>query len=477
MIEQATNAFSLTRSVPANVEAEQMLIGAVLVNNETMNRVAEFLRPEHFYEPIHQKIYRAINSLLDKGISASPTSMQSMLGNDEQFVNIGGAEYLGRLVTISMTVVNIYDYGRIIYDLAMRRELISIGENIVNTAYDSAIDHDSSTQIEEAEHKLFGLASEGLSDRGFMKIKDSISLSLDMINKAMKSDDHITGISTGLIDVDKKLAGFHNSDLLILAGRPSMGKTALAINLAINACRALKEKFKVDDGAMPSVGFFSLEMSSEQLTTRLLSMQTSIDSASLRSGRVGEEHYNILRNEAIELSNLPFFIDDTPALTISGIRTRARRMKRKHNLAILFVDYLQLIRGSSKSDNRVLEISEITQGLKALAKELNIPIIALSQLSRAVEQREDKRPMLSDLRESGAIEQDADIVMFIYREEYYLARKEPEVGTPQHTEWFEKLNKVHNLAEVIVAKHRNGPIGIVQLFYDPSYSRFGNFQH
>lgn len=466
----------LFRVAPSNVQAEQMFIGAVMINNEALNRAIEFLRPEHFYEPIHQKIYAAINTIIDKGISASPTSLKSMLINDAQFEQVGGADYLGKLATIAMTVINVYDYGRIIYDLAMRRNLIAIGEDIVNIAYSSGIDNSASEQIEDAEHQLFSLASEGVNERGFANIRDSIVVSMEAISQAMRSDDHITGITTGLIDLDKKLLGFHNSDLLVLAGRPSMGKTALAINLALNACRALKSKHRTDT-QMPSVGFFSLEMSAEQLTTRILSMHTSIDSSSLRSGRVGEEHYNELRKQAMEISTLPFFIDDTPALSISGIRTRARRMKRKHNLSILFIDYLQLIRGSSHTENRTLEISEITQGLKALAKELNIPIIALSQLSRAVEQREDKRPMLSDLRESGAIEQDSDIVMFIYREEYYLTRKEPEAGTPQHTEWFEKLNQVHNLAEIILAKHRNGPIGIVQLFYDASYSRFGNYQH
>lgn len=462
------------REAPANVQAEQMLLGAVMINNEVLNKVGEFLRPEHFYEQVHQKIYAAINSIIDKGISASPVSLKSMLSNDSQFEQVGGSEYLSKLATIAMTVINAYDYGKIIYDLALKRNLIDIGEEIVNVAYDSSLDHSASEQIEEAEHRLFNLASEGISDRGFINMKDSVSLSLSQINKAMKSSDHITGITTGYVDLDKKLSGFHNSDLLILAGRPSMGKTAFAINLAINAAQAVKAR----DGGIPSIGFFSLEMSAEQLTTRILSMQTSIDSSSLRSGRVGEEHYNKLRQEAMELSALPFFIDDTPALTISAIRTRARRLKRKHNLGILFIDYLQLIRGSSKSsgENRTLEISEITQGLKALAKELGIPIIALSQLSRAVEQREDKRPMLSDLRESGSIEQDADIVMFIYREEYYMARKEPAMGTPQYSDWLEKLNRVHNLAEILVAKHRNGPIGTVQLFYDASHSRFGNLE-
>jgi replicative DNA helicase len=467
---------NLERNVPANIQAEQMLLGTVLINNESLNRVADFLKAEHFYEPIHQKIFEAINHIIYKGISASPISLHSMLGNDEQFQYVGGSEYLSKLITMSMAVVNIREYARIVHDLAIKRSLIIIGENIVNEAYSSGIDNGASEQIEQAEQHLFNLASEGIVDRGYMHMKESINLSLDMINLAMQSDDHITGTSTSLVDLDKKLSGLHKSDLIILAGRPSMGKTAIALNLAINSCKELVKKHKIEDGPMPSVGFFSLEMSSEQLTTRILSMHTSIDSSSLRSGRVGEEHYNQLRNEANELSKLPFFLDDTPALTISAIRTRARRMKRKHNLSVLYIDYLQLIRGSGSSENRVQEISEITQGLKSLAKELNIPVIVPSQLSRAVEQREDKRPMLSDLRESGSIEQDADIVMFIYREEYYLARKEPEIGTPQHAEWFEKLNKVHNVAEIIIAKHRNGPIGTVELFYEPSYSRFGNYQ-
>jgi len=466
---------TLLRAAPANVQAEQMVIGAVMINNESLNRVSEFLRPEHFYEPIHQKIFNAINVILDKGISASPVSLKSMLGSDEQFEQIGGGEYLAKLATIAMTVINIYDYGRIIYDLYLRRQLISIGEDIVNTAYSAGLDNSALQQIEHAEHDLFAIASEGLSDKGFIDMKESVGQSLEMINRAMKSSDHITGISTGLMDMDRKLSGFQNSDLVIIAGRPSMGKTAFAMNFALNSCHSLLSKHK--DGPPPAVGFFSLEMSSEQLTTRILSMQTNLDSSALRSGRVGEEHYNQLRKEATELSKLPLFIDDTPALSIAAIKTRARRLKRKHNLGILFIDYLQLIRGSSNNvENRVLEISEITQGLKALAKELNIPVIALSQLSRAVEQREDKRPMLSDLRESGSIEQDADIVMFLYREEYYLTRKEPTPGTPQHSEWFEHLSKVHNLAEVIIAKHRNGPVGIVQLFYDASHSKIGNYE-
>lgn len=468
-----------SKTAPYNIQAEQMLLGAVMVNNEVLNRVTEFLKSDHFYEPIHKKIYEAINVIIEKGISASPVSLANMFSGDEQFKFIGGSDYLGKLAIFATTVINAGDYGKIIYDLAVKRQLILVGEEIVTSAYNSGIDYSASEQIEAAEAKLFNLASEGLSEKGFMSLGDTILNSISSIDRAMKSPDHITGTTTGFVDLDNKLSGFHNSDLVILAARPSMGKTALLINFAMDACRSLYEKHKnKGKGELPAVGVFSLEMSAEQLATRMLSMNTKIDSSALKSGKVNEQHYNELRKQAQFMSELPFYIDDTPALTISAIRTRARRLKRKHNLGILFIDYLQLIRGSnSNADNRVMEISEITQGLKALAKELNIPIVAASQLSRAVEQREDKRPMLSDLRESGSIEQDADIVMFIYREEYYLARRQPEAGSEKHGEWLETLNKVHNLAEVIVAKHRNGPVGTVQLFYDGRYSLFKNYNN
>ncbi len=471
ILEHVENA--LTRTLPYNIQAEQMLLGSVIANNEVLNRVSEFLRSEHFYEPIHKKIYHSINLIIEKGISATPVSLYNMFSGDEQFQAVGGNEYLNKLAILATTVINPNDYGRIIYDLSLRRDLISLGEEMITTAYDSGLDYAAVEQIEEAENKLFHLASEGFSERGFLNISDTIASSLTSIDRAMKSPDHITGVTSGLVDLDAKLSGFHKSDLVIIAGRPSMGKTAFAINLAVNACKALFEKKRTKEDTLPSVGVFSLEMSSEQLSTRMLSMYTKIDSSALRSGKVNEQHYNELRAQAQMLSELPFFIDDTPALSISAIRTRARRLKRKNNLGILFIDYLQLIRGSSStSENRVQEISEITQGLKALAKELGIPIIALSQLSRAVEQRDDKRPMLSDLRESGSIEQDADIVMFIYREEYYLSRRQPTPGTDKHNEWLETLNKVHNVAEIIIAKHRNGPVGTVQLFYDNRYSKF-----
>ena len=466
----------ITRVLPSNIQAEQMLLGAILTNNELLNYVSEFLRLEHFFEPIHQKIYNAIEVITGKGLIATPITLRSMLVQDTLFQEIEGPEYLAKLMTMSMMVINPVDYGKIIYDLAIKRNLINIGEEVVNDAYNSSLEIEAKEQIERAEAKLYDLASEGLNEKSFTKIGIPISESLANINRAIKNNDHVIGISTGLLDLDNKLFGFHNSDLVILAGRPSMGKTAFAINLALNTCNNMRLKNIQDNQEIQSVGFFSLEMSSEQLTTRLLSMCAEIDSTSLRTGILGEEKYNRLRKEADALSELQFFIDDTPALSISAIRTRARRMKRKHNLGILFIDYLQLIRGASKSENRVNEISEITQGLKAIAKELNIPVIALSQLSRAVELREDKKPMLSDLRESGTIEQDADIVMFIYREEYYLTRKEPGIGDAKHAEWLDKLNKVYNIADIIVAKHRNGPVGNVQLYYDSQYSKFSNLE-
>ncbi|MFK7973715.1 MAG: replicative DNA helicase [Rickettsiaceae bacterium] len=465
----------LVRQLPANVQAEQMLLGAILINSELIEQINEFLKPEHFYEVLHQKIYTAIEILLEKGISASPVTIRSMLEKDALYNEIGGHEYIVKLTTIAMVVINPYDYGKIIYELAIKRNLIAIGETVVNDAYDSTLEHTANEQIEQAESKLYLLASEGMKEKGFVAMRDSVADSLISINRAMKSSDHITGISTGLIDLDHKLSGFQNSDLVIIAGRPSMGKTAFAINFAFNACKALQRK--AEEGTMPpSVGFFSLEMSSEQLASRLLSMMAKVDSTHLRNGKVSEEHYNDLRKAAVELTDMPFFIDDTPALSIAAVRSRARKLKRKHNLGIIFVDYLQLLRGSGKSDNRVLEISEITQGLKALAKELHIPVIALSQLSRAVEQREDKKPMLSDLRESGAIEQDADLVMFLYREEYYLKRKEPAPSDPKYTEWQEQLDKVHNIAEVLVAKHRNGAVGNVQLYYVDKFSSVSNLE-
>ncbi len=460
------------RSMPCNIEAEQRIIGKILINNDVINNVTEFLRPEYFFEPIHQKIYSAIEKIIDKGFLATPTTLKSMLSTEEIFKTSEGTDYLAKLISLSMMVINIRDYAKIVYDLSVKRSLIAIGESIVNSAFDSSFEQSAEMQIEAAENQLYELAGVGINDKSFVSIKSPVEASVASIGRAMKNPKHVTGISTGFTALDQLLAGFHNSDLVILAGRPSMGKTALAINLAVNACYSLIEDNLT--GEKKSVGFFSLEMSSEQLTTRILSMHTEINSAILKSGTLNEEEYNKVQREAIKLSDLSFFVDDTPSLTINAIRTRARKMKRKHNLAILFVDYLQLIRGSTKHENRVIEISTITQGLKAIAKELDIPVIALAQLSRAVETRDDKKPMLSDLRESGSIEQDSDIVMFIYREEYYLSRKEPSHDDPKYGEWAVKLQQSFDIAEVLVAKHRNGAVGNVRIKYDSKISKFGN---
>ena len=472
-ISQTLLEHDLLRKLPANVHAEQMLLGAVLINSDLIEQINEFLKADHFYEKFHQKIYHAIEILAEKGLSATPVTIKSMLEKDPLYQELNGNEYIIRLTTIAMVVINPYDYGKIIYDAAIKRNLITIGEEIVNDAYNSTLEQEAPEQLEIAESKLYLLASEGMKEKGFIPMRESVAESLSSINRAMKNTDHITGISTGYLDLDNKLSGFQNSDLIIVAGRPSMGKTAFAINFAFNACKALQRK-NPEGEKPPAVGFFSLEMSSEQLASRLLSMMARVDSTNLRNGKVNEEHYNDLRKAAAELSEMPFFIDDTPALSISAVRSRARKLKRKHNLGIIFVDYLQLLTGSSKSENRVLEISQITQGLKAIAKELNIPVIALSQLSRAVEQREGKRPLLSDLRESGSIEQDADLVMFLYREEYYLRRKEPAPGDPKYSEWQAALDRAHNIAEILIAKHRNGSVGNVQLYYVDKFSSVGN---
>ncbi len=468
----------LQRKIPANIQAEQMLIGAVLLNNEALNKVGEFLKPEHFYQPVHQRIYKSILDIIDKGLSATPVSLKNIFDKDPDLAEVGGSDYLSRLVSLSTSVINASDYGTIIYNLYLRRKLISIGEDIVNEAYTRENEVSSESQIEEAESKLFNLAHEGDSfGQGFKNLKTSLLEAIDRTQNAYQTSDKVVGISSGFADIDKKLGGFNDSDLLILAGRPSMGKTALALNMALNSANYLEQKHKESeeqDGHPPSVGFFSLEMSAEQLASRMISMQAEINASHLRTGALSADNFSKIVRVSKTLHDMPFYIDDTPALSISAIRTRARRLKRKHNLSILFVDYLQLIGSSSRaaSESRVLEISEITQGLKAIAKELDIPVIALSQLSRAVEQREDKRPLLSDLRESGSIEQDSDIVMFIYREEYYESRREPEPDTEKHSRWREKMDKIRNLADVIVAKHRNGPVGTTQLYYESDYTKF-----
>jgi replicative DNA helicase len=387
-------------------------------------------------------------------------------------------DYLSQLSSLATTIININDYSKTIVDLSIRRNLINVGENIVNDAYSPEVTSTSNEQIERAEQELFSLANIGKeSNSNLRAIKSSLNEALNKIQLAFKRNEKITGISTGFIDLDKILCGLQNSDLLILAARPSMGKTALAVNLALNACQYLHhQNAKNDENLKSSIGFFSLEMSAEQLATRMMSISSEVNSSKLRSGQITENDFIKIVKASKDLANLDYFIDDTPSISIAALRTRARRMKRKHNLSLLVIDYLQLIKGSSRNGegSRVQEISEITQGLKAIAKELNIPVIALSQLSRAVEQREDKRPLLSDLRESGSIEQDADIVMFIYRDEYYLIRKQPQENTADHEKWQSEMDKVTHTAEVIIAKQRNGPVGSIKLHFDSNIGKFSN---
>ena len=461
------------REAPCNIEAEQAVLGALLVNNGALEYIGEQLKAEHFYEPLHTRIFEAIHKFHNKGQIANPVTLRHYFDQDEALADIGGGAYLAKLAGAAITVINM------IYDLALKRQLVVIGEEVVNTAYAHKVDLPAINQIEAAEQKLFSLSVEGIGDRGFRSIKHSIMGAIRQAEFAYKHDG-VVGVSTGLKDMDGMLGGLQRSDLLILAGRPSMGKTALAVNVAYNACLALVKEAK-DKGLSAkeagSVGFFSLEMSAEQLSTRMLSSASQLNSSKIINGRITAEEFAHLVRVSQEMSALPFYIDDTPALSISALRTRARRLKRLNNLKVLVVDYLQLLRGTTASSqaNRVQEVSEITQGLKAIAKELDVPVIALSQLSRAVEQREDKRPLLSDLRESGSIEQDADVVMFIYREEYYLSRSEPSMDDDKkYSKWQDDMNRAMNVAEVIIAKHRNGPIGNVKLRFDSNLTQFDN---
>jgi replicative DNA helicase len=460
-----------------NLEAEQAVLGTIILNNEYLNRVGEFLREEHFYEPAHQKIYAQILHNVEKvNIVANQITLKQFFESDTSIKTIGGALYLSTLLSAASAIVDISDYGRLIYDLSLKRELVIIGENLVIRAYKPEEKTSATEQIEIAESNLFKLSEHGNGRSDFRSISSSLKETLDKTLLAKQRDSHISGVSTGLADLDKILSGMQQSDLIILAGRPSMGKTALGINIAVNACKFLNQEIE-EKKDQKAVGFFSLEMSSDQLAARILSMECSINATKFRTGQLNETEWEVIATRSAEISKMPFFIDDTPALSISAIRTRARRMVRKNNLALLVVDYLQLIRGVSSRSNesRVQEVSEITQGLKAIAKEFNIPVLALSQLSRAVEQREDKRPQLSDLRESGAIEQDADVVAFIYRDEYYLERKRPaENEMDKFQQWKKQMQEVAHKSEIIIAKQRNGPVGSINLFFDAEFTRFGN---
>jgi len=478
-----SDPIAAARTQPHNIEAEQALLGAVLVNNVAHERISEILAEEHFYDPVHGRIYGAINTLINRGQIADPKTLRGLFESDPALASLGGAQYLADLAGSIITVVNVEDYARLIHDLYLRRQLIILGEDVVNDAYKHDLERPAKNQIEVTEQRLFELAKTGELDRGFIKLEKALVTSLRMAEEAHRRDSHVTGVTTGLRDLDRKLGGLQRSDLLILAGRPSMGKTALATNIAFNAARAYYET-DAKEGA--AVAFFSLEMSSEQLATRLLGEHSHVPSDKIRRGEIKSEDFSKFLEATKILSRAPLYIDDTPALSVAGLRTRARRLKRMvPHLGAIVIDYLQLLHGTSRRDeNRVQEVSEITRGLKALAKELDIPVVALSQLSRAVEMREDKRPQLSDLRESGSIEQDADVVMFVYREEYYHMRSEPtrrqdepeEKYNTRHQRWQERGEEIRNIAEVLIAKQRHGPIGTVELHFDGQYTRFSDLE-
>ena len=469
------------RVPPHNLEAEMALIGAILANNKQYDRVSDFLLPEHFADPANGRIYAAGGKLIDRGQLASPVTLKNLFEQDGELEEIGGNQYLARLAASVPMVSGATDYGREIYHCHLRRELIDLGEDIVEAAFDHDLDRPAPAQIELAEERLFSLAERGDVDGGFREFKSALVNAIDMAQSAYKRDGKLVGVPTGFADIDRMLGGLHPSDLIIVAGRPSMGKTAFATNIAYHAASSLRYETDADGNEVEQrdvVGFFSLEMSAEQLATRILSEQTEVRSDAIRRGDIKEEEFERIFQASLKLQSLPLFIDDSPALTVSALRTRARRLKRQHGLGVIVVDYLQLLQSSlgRRPENRVQEVSDVTRGLKALAKDLNVPVVALSQLSRAVEQREDKRPQLADLRESGSIEQDADVVMFLYREEYYLDREDKEKKEHETDERYlkrmERLDGSRNKADVIIAKQRHGPIGTVRLYFDGRFTRF-----
>ena len=467
-----------TEFLPHNIEAEQQLLGAILTNNDVYDRIASLVKPEHFFDPVHQRIFERAAARIQKNALASPVTLKPFFEDDDGLRELGGPSYLVRLAGAAISAYAARDYAQMIYDLAVRRELISLGRDISAKAAKVEITSEPKEQIIEAEQRLYKLGEQGVAERGFQSFLKAVTDAVNVANAAYQRDGGLAGISTGLIDLDKKLGGLHPSDLLILAGRPSMGKTSLATNIAFNIAKAYKRGITHDgtDGAVEGgvVGFFSLEMSAEQLAARILSEASEVPSEQIRRGDMTEQEFRRFVEAAKSLESCPLYIDDTPALPISQVAARARRLKRTHGLDVLMIDYLQLLKGTSK-ENRVQEVSEITQGLKAIAKELNIPVVALSQLSRQVESREDKRPQLSDLRESGSIEQDADMVWFVFREDYYEMSKEPKMEDEgAYAIWRENMERIHGLAELIVAKQRHGSTGKVRMKFDAKTTKFSD---
>ena len=465
---------SQTGTMPHSVEAEQQLLGAILTNNDVFDRIASIIGPQHFYDPVHARIYEIASARIAKNALASPVTLKAFMEDDEGLKELGGPAYLARLAGTAISAFAVRDYAQMIYDLAIRRELIALGRDISDKASRVEISSEPKEQIVEAEQKLYKLSEQGQSETGFQSFLRAVTDAVNVANAAYQREGGLAGVSTGLVDMDKKLGGLHRSDLLILAGRPSMGKTSLATNIAFNIAKAYK-RGRLPDGSEGAVdggvvGFYSLEMSAEQLAARILSEASEVPSEQIRRGDMTEAEFRRFVDAAKSLEACPLYIDDTPQLA-----ARARRLKRTHGLDCLIVDYLQLVRPATAKDSRVNEVSEITQGLKAIAKELDIPVVALSQLSRQVESREDKRPQLSDLRESGSIEQDADVVMFVFREEYYVEREKPsDDRLDEMAAWQERMERLHGKAEVIIGKQRHGPIGSVELSFEGRFTRFGN---
>ena len=458
------------KELPNNVEAEQAVIGSILLNNEIFDEINTIISSTNFYDPLHQKIFSSIENLIFKGLLANPITLKNHFEDEKDEINV--PEYLVKITKFSTSVRQTIEYSKIIYDMFVRRELIKISEQTIDSAKINDLDINGQKIIEESEKLLFDLAEKGSFNSSLVKFESALKQTIEMASAAYKNDAGIVGVPTGLRDLDDKLGGLHESDLIIIAGRPSMGKTSLATNIAFNAAKNLQ-----DNSRKSSIAFFSLEMSSEQLSTRILSEQARIGSNDIRRGRISDEQFDKFLETSKNISELPLFIDETPAISIAAMSNRARRIKRLYGLDLVVIDYIQLMKGSSNNnDGRVQEISQITQGLKAIAKELSIPVVALSQLSRQVEQRDDHKPQLSDLRESGSIEQDADVVMFVYREGYYLQRKEPREATVEHAEWQAKMNEVAHLAEIIIGKQRHGPIGKVTLEFEERFTKFKDTQ-
>ena len=458
------------KELPNNIESEQSVIGSILLNNEIFDEINLLITNKNFYDPMHQKIYMAIEKLIYGGMLANPITLKNYFENEKDELNV--PNYLVKITKFSTSSRQAIEYSKLIYDLYVKRELIKISENIIHTAKLNDLDNDGKSIIENFEKSLFDLAEKGSFSSSLVKFDEAMKMTIEMASSAYKNEEGIVGVPTGLTDLDYRLGGLHKSDLLIIAGRPSMGKTALATNIAFNAAKKIQ-----NDGRKSTIAFFSLEMSSEQLSTRILAEQSRIKSNDIRTGKISEEQFDKFIETSKNISELPLYIDETPAISIAALSNRARRIKRLYGLDMVVVDYIQLMKASNFREGRVQEISEITQGLKALAKELSVPVLALSQLSRAVEHRDDKKPQLSDLRESGSIEQDADVVMFVYREAYYLQGKEPRIATVEHAEWQAKMNDISHLAEIIIGKQRHGPTGNVMLEFEAMFTKFKDLQN